>query len=189
VPPSRPWVLAAAPDLFHRTGIEELRYDQHAEAMPLIGAIGREEIVTDVGALLAQLQEEKSAASRIAVIGFCFGGRAAFTAATELPGLGAAVVFYGPGIAAGPHAVVDRAGQLAAPLLMHVGSEDPTIPVEQIRAVEKALIDSERDYSLHVYQGAGHAFACNARPTTYRVLDADLAWERTFAFLDHAIPV
>ena len=181
--------LAVAPDLFHRTGIEELRYDRHAEAMPLIGAIGREEIVTDVNAVLAKLHKEKFIPARIAIVGFCFGGRAAFTAATEAPGLGAAVVFYGPGIAAGPHAVLDRAGRITAPLLMHVGSEDPTIPEEQVQAIEQALMDTERDYSLHVYQGAGHAFACDARPAMYRLSDAGLAWERTFAFLDHAIPV
>jgi hypothetical protein len=40
--------LAVAPDLFHRNGVAELRYDQHAEAMPLIGAIGPDAIITDI---------------------------------------------------------------------------------------------------------------------------------------------
>ena len=113
--------LAAAPDLFHRTGIEELRYDQHAEAMPVICAIGPDAIIADVSALLAKLADEDFAPQRAAIVGFCFGGRAAFTAATAAPGLGAAVVFYGPGVAAGPHAVLDRADSITAPLLVHVG--------------------------------------------------------------------
>jgi Dienelactone hydrolase family len=70
--------LAVAPDLFHRNGIAELRYDQHAEAMPLIGAIGPDAIITDISAMLQKLAAEGSAPARIAIIGFCFGGRAAF---------------------------------------------------------------------------------------------------------------
>ncbi|TDD40154.1 dienelactone hydrolase family protein [Actinomadura sp. KC06] len=181
--------LALAPDLFHRTGVETLGYDQHAEAMPLIGAIGPDAITTDVRAVLDRLAKEDGIGSdRTAVVGFCFGGRAAFTAATAIPGLAAAVVFYGPGIAAGPHAVLDRAAAIDAPLLMHVGSEDPTIPSEQVAAIETALRDAGAGFEQHVYEGAGHAFACDARPHMYRAGDASAAWARTHAFLDRHLP-
>ncbi|WP_198654085.1 dienelactone hydrolase family protein [Nocardia aurea] len=177
--------LALAPDLFHRNGVRELRYDQHAEAMPLIGAIGAEQIITDVRAVLDHLEV---AGARTAIVGFCFGGRAAFTAATAAPGLGAAVVFYGPGIAAGPHAVLDRAGSITAPLLLHVGAEDPTIPAEQVEAIQAALKTAGVEFAQYVYPEAGHAFACDARPQMYREQPALVAWERTFAFLDKEIP-
>jgi carboxymethylenebutenolidase len=60
----------------------------------LIGAIGPDEIVTDVEAVLAHLAErEFIPATRTAINGFCFGGRAAFTAATGIGGLAATVVF------------------------------------------------------------------------------------------------
>lgn len=94
--------LALAPDLFHRTGVTTLGYDQHAEAMPLIGAIGPDAITTDVSAVLDHLAIEGLPAARTAIVGFCFGGRAAFTTATTIPGLAATIFFYGPGIAAGP---------------------------------------------------------------------------------------
>ena len=182
--------LGLAPDLFHRTGVGTLGYDQHAEAMPLIGAIGVEQIVTDVSAALAHLADREGLApSRVAVVGFCFGGRAAFTAATAVPGLGATVVFYGPGFAAGPHAVLDRVGDVDAPLLVHVGAEDPTIPADQVRAVDDALSRLRVPAVQHVYEGAGHAFACDARPSMYRPGPAAQAWERTFAFLDQHLPV
>ncbi|MQY09678.1 dienelactone hydrolase family protein [Actinomadura macrotermitis] len=180
--------LAVAPDLFHRNGAGTLGYDQHAEAMPLIGAIGPDAIVTDVRAALGLLEEEGIDAGRTAVVGFCFGGRAAFTAATAIPGLGAAVVFYGPGIAAGPHAVLDRAKAIDAPLLLHVGAEDPTIPAEQVTAIQDALTAAGADFVQHVYPGAGHAFACDARPHMYRDEPAELAWTRTHAFLDRHLP-
>ncbi|MFI6816028.1 dienelactone hydrolase family protein [Nonomuraea sp. NPDC050328] len=180
--------LALAPDLFHRSGVRELAYDQHAEAMPLIGAIGPDQIVDDVHATLDVLRKRGIPAQRVAVVGFCFGGRAAFTAATATADLGAAVVFYGPGIAAGPHAVLDRAGSIAAPLLLHVGADDPTIPADQVEAIESALIEVGADFEQHVYFEAGHAFACDARPHMYRAGPAASAWERTWAFLDKHLP-
>lgn len=181
--------LAVAPDLFHRTGVGTLDYQQHAEAMPLIGAIGADAIVTDVGAVLAHLDTaEGIPAGRVAVNGFCFGGRAAFTAATALPELAAAVVFYGPGIAAGPHAVLDRAESIDTPLLLHVGAEDPTIPAEQVKAIDSALADAGVTFESYVYDDAGHAFACDARPHMYRVGPARLAWQRTHDFLARHLP-
>jgi carboxymethylenebutenolidase len=177
--------LALAPDLFHRNGVGTLAYDQHAEAMPLIGAIGPDEIITDVRAVLDRLGGvEGIGAGRTAVVGFCFGGRAAFTAATAVPGLAATVVFYGPGIAAGPHAVLDRADSIDAPMLLHVGAEDPTIPAEQVTAIDETLRKAGVDFEQHVYDGAGHAFACDARPHMYKAGPAAEAWSRTHDFLD-----
>ncbi len=181
--------LACAPDLFHRTGTGALGYEQHAEAMPLIGALGPAEIVADVRAVLAHLAARDGIpAARTAVVGFCFGGRAAFTTATEIPGLACTVVFYGPGVAAGPHAVLDRTPRIDAPILVHVGAEDPTIPAEQVAATDAALSRTDAPATQHVYPGAGHAFACDARPSMYRADAAALAWDRTFAFLAETMP-
>lgn len=181
--------LALAPDLFHRNGVGTLAYEHHAEAMPLIGAIGPDAITIDVEAVLEHLAaQEGITAARTAINGFCFGGRAAFTAATGISGLGATVVFYGPGIASGPHAVVDRAREIDAPVLLHVGAEDPTIPAEQIAAIEGALTAARVDFESHIYTGAGHAFACDARPHMYVEDSARRAWRRTHAFLDKHLP-
>ncbi|MFC6880801.1 MULTISPECIES: dienelactone hydrolase family protein [Actinomadura] len=181
--------LALAPDLFHRNGAGVLGYDRHAEAMPLIGAIGPDAIATDVRAVLDHLAaSEGIAPGAAALVGFCFGGRAAFTAATAIPGLAAAVVFYGPGIAAGPHAVLDRAEAIDAPLMLHVGAEDPVIPPDDVAAIQAALREAGADFEQHLYPGAGHAFACDARPHLYREEAAATAWGRTHAFLDRRLP-
>lgn len=180
--------FAVAPDLFHRTRTGTLAYEQHADAMPLIGALGPDEIGTDVAAVLDHLADDGIARSRIAVVGFCFGGRAAFTAATQMTGLAAVVVFYGPGVAAGPHAVLDRAGRIDAPMLLHVGDRDPTIPPEHVESIDAALRATGVAFVQHVYPGAGHAFACDARPSLYRDEAARSAWGRTDAFLDEQLP-
>jgi carboxymethylenebutenolidase len=170
---------ALAPDLFHRTGVGELGYAEYAEAMKLIAEIGPDQIVADVRAVL----EAEAGSARTAVVGFCFGGRAAFTAATALPGLSAAVVFYGPGIAAGPHAVLDRAGAITTPVQLHVGAQDPTIPAEQIADIDEALRKTGVRFESYVYPAAGHAFACDARPERYHAESAHQAWQRMRAFL------
>lgn len=181
--------LALAPDLFHRTGTRELAYEQRTEAVALISQIGAPPIVEDVQAVLAHLKKvERLNDARAAVVGFCFGGRAAFTAATRLPDLGAAVVFYGPGIAAGPHASLGDAGAIRAPLLLHVGAEDPTIPSDQVKAIEDGLNAAGVRFSQHVYPGAGHAFLCDARPAMYRPAAAAQAWQRTLDFLETELP-
>lgn len=181
--------LALAPDLFHRTGTRELAYAQHSEAVALISQIGAAAILADVKAVLAHLKSvEGLDGGRTAVVGFCFGGRAAFTAATRLPDLGAAVVFYGPGIAAGPHATLADASAIRAPLLLHVGADDPTIPAAQVAAIEDGLRAAGVRFAQHVYPGAGHAFLCDARPSMYRAAAAAEAWQKTLGFLDAALP-
>lgn len=185
---ARQGYLALAPQLFHRTRTDVVAYDDHPQAMALIGALGPEQVVRDVHGTLDHLRQVEGVdVAQTAVVGFCFGGRAAFTAATATPGLGAVTVFYGPGIARGPHAVLDRAGAVTAPVLMHVGAEDPTIPAADVAAIDDAMAASGAEFVQHVYPDAGHAFACDARPALYRPDAAAAAWARTVDFLDRHV--
>lgn len=180
--------LVLAPDLFHRTGPDVVAYDEHDLAMGLIGALGPDQITSDIQAVLGHLAaREDIGVSQTAIVGFCFGGRAAFTAATTAPGLGAAVVFYGPGIAAGPFAVLDRASQVNAPMLMHVGADDSTIPADLVARIDEVMKSAPGDFEQYVYPGAGHAFACDARPHMYQDQAAQTAWTRTYEFLERRL--
>lgn len=175
--------LAVAPDLFHRSGVETVDYADRDTAMRLIGELGAEPIATDIGAVLTHLREaEGIPADRTAAVGFCFGGRAAFTAATALP-VAATVVFYGPGIASGPYAVLNRAADIRGPVLMFVGDADPTIPQEDVSAIKTAAERNGLDLRLVLFAGAGHAFHCDARPAQYVADAARKAWLQTVEFL------
>lgn len=175
--------LALAPDLFHRSGVETVDYVDRETAMALIIDIGADEITTDVGAVIKHLADgEKITADRTALVGFCFGGRAAFTAATALP-VAATVVFYGPGIAAGPHAVLDSAANISGPVLMFVGDSDPTIPAEDVAAIRTAAQRDGVDLCVVEFAGAGHAFHCDARPAQYVEDAAQEAWQDTTEIL------
>ena len=65
------------------------------------GAVSRATLRADVAAAIAWLDGQPFVAhGKIATVGFCFGGSTAFVTAT-LPGLKAAIPFYGGSIAAG----------------------------------------------------------------------------------------
>lgn len=181
--------VAVAPDLFHRTGTGTLDYADHPTAMGLISELGREQIDNDIAAACDYLEDADGIGlERTGLMGFCFGGRAAFTAATALPGLAATVVFYGPGAASGPHAVLDRIGGLTGPLLFLVGDEDPTIPASDLDAIRTAAGTAGSDVRIETFAGAGHAFHCDARPQMYRPQAAQEAWQLAMDLFAATLP-
>lgn len=175
--------LAVAPDLFHRSAVHTVDYTDRDTAMGLIGGLGADAITTDVSSVLDHLASDDGIPpNRVALLGFCFGGRAAFTAATALP-VAATVVFYGPGIATGPHAALHLAANIEGPMLMLVGDADPTLPAEDLAAIDSAAKRGGVDLRVVVFSGAGHAFHCDARPAQYVEDAAQEAWADTVSFL------
>lgn len=139
----------------------------------------------DEEALVENLQqayrflEQEHNAPEIGVIGWCFGGGMALAAAVNMPAeLDAAVIYYGQ--------VEDYDREtlesLEMPLLGIFGEEDESIPVENVRAFEETLNDLGKDVEVHVYEGAGHAFA-NPTGANYVEEAAQDAWDRTVTFL------
>ena len=107
----------------------------------------------------------------IGIVGFCLGGSVAFSAATKLDGLKAAVGYYGG-------AVVRFAGETPkAPTMLHFGEKDSGIPLTDVETIRTKRPDVE----LYVYPGAQHGFSCDER-ASYDKPSADIAWQRTFAF-------
>ena len=181
--------VAVAPDLFHRTGTKTVDYSDHPAAMGLIGALGRDEIDHDVIATCDYLADADGISiERVGLMGFCFGGRAAFTAATALPGVAATAAFYGPGVASGPHSVLDRMAALTGPALFLVGEQDPTIPAADLDAIRAAAAEHGKNVRVEIFPGAAHAFHCDARPQMYRPDAAQQAWGMAMDLFGSALP-
>jgi len=121
-------------------------------------------------------------APRVGVIGWCFGGGWSLQTALLLPDkIAATVIYYG-------HLTADK-GELATlrmPILGFFGADDQSIPVASVREFESALKSLGKPVEIHVYEGAGHAFA-NPSGTGYRPQAASDAWTRTVAFLARAL--
>jgi carboxymethylenebutenolidase len=123
---------------------------------------------------------KKQGAPRIGVIGWCFGGGWSLATALNLPqGIDAAVMYYGQ-----PEKDRTRLAQLRAPLLGLFGADDHSIPPAAVHEMEATLKQLGKSVEVHIYDGAGHAFA-NPSGTGYRPAAADDAWQRTTAFLSH----
>ena len=164
--------LAIAPALFDRIrpGIT-LGYGENEiqEGIALKGQSSTENALADIAAARDFVKE----AGKAAVIGYCWGGFLAWVSATRLPGLAAAVSYYGGGIGT----VAQE--QPRCPVLMHFGEKDHAIPLTD---VEKVRAAHPKGVEIHVYP-AGHGFNCDER-ASYDAESAKIARERTLAFLN-----
>ena len=115
-------------------------------------------------------------AGKIGSVGWCFGGGWSLQAAISLgEELDAAVIYYGRVVSDSQLATID------APVLGHFGSEDSGIPIEGVRAFESRMHDFGKAVTIHVYEGANHAFA-NPSGGRHDAAAAELAWSRTLDF-------
>jgi len=164
--------LALAVDLYDGEVAEDR--DRARELMMAAGA-NRDSLQLNLRAAFGYLKAQ--GASRIGSIGWCFGGGWSLQTALLLPDrLDASIIYYG-------RVVTDREqlASLTTPILGHFGSEDQGIPIEAVREFESLLSELGKEASIHVYEGAHHAFA-NPSGTRYDEAAATTAWERTLAF-------
>jgi carboxymethylenebutenolidase len=170
--------VVIAPDLFWRKGARiELGYegDDRQRADRLMSTIQTEAVVRDMQATLATLRTRPECSGKVGAIGYCMGGRLAYTAAA-LCGVDAAVAYYGGRIQDQLH----LAAQINCPIQFHYGERDDHIPLSAVEAVREAVVD--KDAEIHVYAGAPHGFNCWAR-ASYHPAAAALAHGRSLAFL------
>jgi carboxymethylenebutenolidase len=163
--------VAVAPAIFDRFVRDfESGYtpDEIAHARSYLGNLNWDNMMVDVRAAVAELK----GTGPLGVIGFCMGGTAAFLAACRVPGLSAAVSFYGGMIAK----FADERPK--CPLQMHFGEKDESIPLTTVEEIKKKQPQAE----TYIYPGAPHGFYCDER-AAYRKEAADLAWTRTKEFL------
>lgn len=113
---------------------------------------------------------------KVGVVGFCYGGGIANFLATQLPGLGAAVPFYGS------QPPAEEAAKIKAPLLLHYAENDDRINAGW-PAYENALKAARINYQAYVYPGVQHGFNNNTTPR-FDEAAAALAWQRTIAFFN-----
>jgi carboxymethylenebutenolidase len=178
---------AVSPDLFHRAGGGVAGYDEFPKVMEFFKSVTDEGILVDVDATLDHLHKAGFADDKIAIVGFCFGGRVTFLTAARRK-LGAAITYYGGGIVStGPlpfAPLVGEAGSVKTPWMGHFGDLDKGIPVEDVEQLRAALDkDAKVDHVIYRYADADHGFHCNDRTAVYNEEAAGVAWGRTLDWL------
>jgi carboxymethylenebutenolidase len=146
------------------------------QAKEMIGKLDPAANVAYSQAALAALKAHPQGNGKAGAMGFCWGGGQVNALAVTEPGLAAGVAYYGR---QAPAADVPK---ITAPIMLHYASLDERINAG-IAEYEAALKAAGKNFELHMYDGANHAFNNDTNAARYNKDAADLAWDRTVAFL------
>jgi carboxymethylenebutenolidase len=157
------------------------------------GGVSDEQLVGDVAGAIAHLQALPGSNGKVASIGYCSGGRQSLLAGVRLK-LNGVIDCYGAFVVLDPpsehpikwKAIVGEVGNLSAPLLGLFGAEDQYPSPEQNEVLAEALEKAGKEFTFRTYDGAGHAFFANDRPS-YRVEAANEGWKEIFTFLERTV--
>ncbi len=169
---------ALAIDYFGRTAGTEARGDAF-DHQQHIASVTPEHVALDAAAAIDHLSTDFARA--VFTLGFCFGGgRSWALGADDLARegrLAGVMGFYGR-----PPMLVERAADIAVPILMLVAGDDRATPVAESLAAADAVRAHGGDVEVHVYEGAPHSFFDRSF-AEHAEACAD-AWTRILAFTD-----
>lgn len=146
-------------------------------ARALTANFNQEAGVANMRAATTFLREQ--GATKVASLGWCFGGRQSVELAVSGEQLDATVVYYGGGMAT----TTERLAPISWPVLGVFGDEDQAIPVPMVRAFERSLDTLGVENEIYIYPGVGHAFA-NPSGANYAPAETMDAWAKTLSFLN-----
>ena len=149
------------------------------QARALTGSIEQDRANANSQAAVAYLREQNS--SKVASLGWCFGGGQSLQLALSGEKLDATIIYYGQ--------LVAEPARLAAidwPVLGIFGDADTSIPFENVQNFEAALSSLNIPNEIYIYPGVGHAFA-NPSGANYAPDETIDAWEKTLSFLKQTL--
>jgi len=189
---AREGYLAIAPELFIRQG-DPSSYGEMARLQAeVISKVPDAQVMNDLDACLVWADANGGNSQRIAINGFCWGGRISWLYAMHQPKLKAAVAWYGrlegQKSAVIPQHPLDLAANLKAPVLGLYGAADTGIPLASVDRMKSTLTQlasqgnaAAKDSNFVVYPDAPHAFHADYRPS-YQEGAAQDGWKRALAW-------
>jgi carboxymethylenebutenolidase len=165
--------VALAPDFMSPAGGTP---DDDNKARELFATLDPAQVAANAVATVAYLKGYKDGNGKVGAVGFCWGGGTVNMLAVNSPDISAAVAYYGM------QPKAEDVPRIKAALLLHYAGLDSRTNAG-IDAFRKALDAAHVEYTAYVYDGANHAFNNDTSAARYDKKAADLAWERTIAFL------
>ena len=181
--------FAIAPEFFVRQGDAKAAVDIDTLFATIISKVPDAQVMSDIDATVRWAGQHGGDLARLAITGFCWGGRITWLYVAHNPAVKAGVAWYGR-LAGVKNALqtshpVDAAASLQAPVLGLYGGADAGIPLETVEAMKKALANGSaaaRRSQFVVYPEAKHAFYADYRPNFDRVAAED-GWRRCLDWL------
>lgn len=177
--------FAISAELYARQGdVSKLANIQ--EIFGIVRQVPDAQVMRDLDAQVAFAKASgKADAKRVAVTGFCWGGRIVWLYAAHNSNLKAGAAWYGRLVgeanALQPKHPVDVAAQLNAPVLGLYGADDTGIPLDTVEKMREAVKQAGKTAEIIVYPNTPHAFNADYRPS-YREKEAKEAWAKMLAW-------
>jgi carboxymethylenebutenolidase len=181
---------AIAPSLYARYG-DPGKYDMSTAQQlvtDIVAKVPDSEVMSDLDSTVTFASGDGADDARLAITGFCWGGRIVWLYAAHNPKLKAGVAWYGqlrgpsPVNPLRPRYPLDLANEIDAPVLGLYGGQDQGIKVSDMEAMKAALAGAGKLKSkLEVFMDAGHGFFADYRPS-YNEKDAQAGWHELLAW-------
>jgi len=179
--------LAIAPELFARQG-DPQSYGEISKLMSeVVAKVPDAQAMADLDGAVKWAGAHGGNLDKVAITGFCWGGRMAWLYAAHGP-VKAAVAWYGRVVgtptALAPKNPIDLVGQLRAPVLGLYGEKDGGIPLASLDQMKAALAQGSaaaKAAQFVTYPDTGHAFHADYRPS-YSKGPAEDGWARCLAW-------
>lgn len=177
--------LAIAPELFVRQG-DVSKLSNIDEIRSIVAKVPDAQVLSDLDATVNWAgKSSKGNTDRLAITGFCWGGRITWLYAAHNPNVKAGVAWYGrlvgDSTALTPKHPVDIASTLKVPVLGLYGGKDTGIPLDTVEQMRDRLKTSSSKSEIIVYPDAPHAFFADYRPS-FREKEANQGWQRLQAW-------
>lgn len=181
--------MAIAPELFVRQG-DPNEYGELAKLQAeIISKVPDAQVMGDLDACVAWAAANGGNTDKLAITGFCWGGRITWLYAAHQPKLKAGVAWYGrlvgQATAQTPLHPLALVGKLKAPVLGLYGGADTGIPLDTVDKMKAELAQgpaAAKASEFVVYPEAPHAFHADYRGS-YRKGPAEDGWQRLLAWL------
>lgn len=175
--------VAFVPDLFGEVFETRQRGVEVITGLVSEPALLRSRLLAALDCLCAQPSVDES---RVAAIGFCFGGLAALELARSGATLRAAVSFHGGLVTRAPA----EPNAVRASILVCTGAADPFVTRPHRQAFEDEMVRANADWQLHVHAHALHGFTERGIPrpgSAYHEAADQRSWQATQALLAHTL--
>ena len=183
---------AIAPELFIRQGDVSALSNIQDIQKNVTSRVSDAQVMSDLDACVAYASNQKSVnPAKLAITGFCWGGRITWLYCAHNPKVKAAAAWYGrlegnPSELTPKHPI-DVVTKINAPVLGLYGAADTGIPVESVERMQKALANAHKPSQILLYPDAPHAFNADYRPS-YREAAAKDAWSKLLVwFKNHGV--
>lgn len=178
--------FAVAPELYARQGDVSQLKNFREIIDKVVSKVPDAQVMRDLDATASWAAGSGRAdAEKLAITGFCWGGRIVWLYAAHNPRLKAGVAWYGRLVGQAdelhPQHPVDLAAKLHAPVLGLYGGADEGIPQSIVDQMRTALTGAGKKSEIFVFPDAPHGFHADYRPT-YRQAPAEEGWAKLLAW-------